>query len=218
MCSSDLPIPDNVKKDEKGIYRYPNGQRWVDRAALKFPPPRPQPRKLFKFESENRIAHMLKLDPSRIIPSTLGRRKPFDEKFVEDFKASLKDTLVIDKEDTPEEAELRKATIETKAELKARMDAGEDIAKIMNDSLKEIERLCQYQDDLKKMVRKAAADETINDESLKDYVDAANLMLEKQGLPKLTMPNLTGRRAMLEAMRERRLKAEREAATKGGSK
>lgn len=204
LTKKGTPIPDKVQPDARGVYRYPNGQRWVDPNDLHIVR-HPKPRVLFKHTSENQIALMLQLDPTRMAPFLVGRRRPYDKRFVEDFKASLKDTpVVIDKDDTPEEAEIRRATLETKEELRARMEAGEDIAQIMNDSQKELDRLCQYHDDLRKQVREIISNPDVSNEDVEDFVTAANKLLERQGIKKFTMPNLVNRQAGILIMRERR--------------
>ena len=208
LTKKGTPIPDKVQPDERGILRYPNGQRWVDPNDLHIVE-HPKPRLLFKHTSENQIAVMLRLDPTRMAPFLIGKRRPYDERFVNDFKESLKETpLLIDKEDTPEEAALRKAVIETKMELRERMEAGEDIAKIMNDTQKELDRLCQYHDDLKKEIRAAMDNPELTDADVEDYVKAANQLLEKQGIKQFTMPKLINRQARLLMMKERRAKLE----------
>lgn len=203
VTKKGTPIPDRVQKDEHGVYRYPNGQRWVDPKNLNIVK-HPKPRLLFKHTSENQIAVMLRLDPARMAPFLIGRRMPYGDRFIKDFVDSLDDTVVYDKNDTPEEAELRKAVLETKAELKAAMDRGEDIAKIMNDTQKELDRLCQYHNDLKKLVKEAVDNPEFSDKDVEDYVTAANEMLKKQGLNGLTMPNLVNRQARLLMMSERK--------------
>lgn len=204
LTKKGTPIPDRVQKDARGVYRYPNGQRWVDPKDLNIVK-HPKPRLLFKNTSENQIAVLLRLDPTRMAPFLIGRRLPYGERFVKDFVKSLDETPVVyDKNDTPEEAALRQAVIETKAELKAAMDRGEDIAKIMNDTQKELDRLCQYHNDLKKMVKEAVDNPEFTDKDVEDYVTAANEMLKKQGLKGLTMPNLVNRQARLLMMKERK--------------
>lgn len=203
VTAKGTPIPDGVEKDERGIWRYPGGQRWVDVATLKFPPKK-ESRKLFKHSSENRIAAMLQMDPARMLPFLAGRRKAFDQSFADDFKASLNDPIEPDEKDTPEEAALRQAVIETKADLKARMDAGEDVVQIMNDTQKELDRLCQYQSDLKKLVQKAINNPEYSDQDAQDCLDAANEMLERNGMSKMTMPGLHMRQTRLKIQAERR--------------
>ena len=205
LSKKGTPIPENVQPDERGVLRYPGGLRWVDTNDL-HKVQHPRKRKLFTHFSDNQIANILTMDPVRMPVFMVGKRSKFDDRFVEDFKASLTNPEIIDKNDTPQEAEVRKAVNETKAELKARMDAGEDIAKIMNDAQAELDRLCLYRNELKKEIDRVNRDETISDADVEDYVRAANLMLEKQGIKTFAIPKLMKRQARLQLLRERRAK------------
>ena len=195
------PIPDKVQPDERGIMRYPNGQRWVDPHDLHIVE-HPKPRKLFKRTCDNQIAIILTLDPSKMAPHLIGRRHPYGDDFIKDFHDSLYDTYEDNPDDTAEEAEIRRAVMDTREELKAAMDRGEDIAKLMNATQDELDRLCQYQATLKQELREIEYDEDVSDEDFEDYVKAANRMLEKQGLTGLTMPNIATRQAKLIKLRE----------------
>ena len=205
LSKKGTPIPENVQPDERGVLRYPGGLRWVDTNDL-HRVQHPRKRKLFTHACDNHIANILTMDPVRMPVFMVGKRIKFGDRFVEDFKASLSNPEIIDKNDTPEEAEVRKAVNETKAELKARMDAGEDIAKIMNDAQAELDRLCLYRNELKKEIDRVNRDETISDADVEDYVRAANMMLEKQGIKTFAMPKLMKRQARLQLLRERRAK------------
>ena len=195
------PIPDNVHPDERGIMRYPNGQRWADPNDLHIVK-HPQKRKLFKRTCDNQLAIMLTLDPSKMAPFLIGKRRPYGDSFIKDFHDSLYDTYEDDPDDTEEEKAVRKMVMETRAELKAAMDRGEDIAKLMNATQDELDRLCQYQDTLKKELQTIQYDESVSDSDFEDFVKAANQMLEKQGLKGLTMPNVITRQARIKKMKE----------------
>lgn len=194
-------IPDNVQPDERGIMRYPNGQRWVDPNDLHIVK-HPQKRKLFKRTCDNQLAVLLTLDPTKMAPFLIGKRRPYGDAFIKDFNDSLYDEYKPDPDDTEEEAAVRKMVLETRAELKAAMDNGEDIAKLMNSAQEELDRLCQYQNDLKKELQAIEYDENVSDEDFEDFVKAANKMLEKQGLKGLTMPHIITRQARIQKMKE----------------
>ena len=195
------PIPDNVHPDERGVMRYPNGQRWADPNDLHIVK-HPEKRKLFTRTCDNQLAIILTLDPSKMAPFLIGKRRPYGDAFIKDFHDSLYDKYEADPNDTEEEAAIRQMVIETRAELKAAMDRGEDIAKIMNDTQEELDRLCQYQEDLKNELKAIQYDETVSDEDFEDFVNAANTMLEKQGLRGLTMPSILTRQARIQKMKE----------------
>ena len=195
------PIPDNVHPDARGIMRYPNGQRWADPNDLHIVK-HPEKRKLFTRTCDNQLAIMLTLDPSKMAPFLIGQRRPYGDKFIKEFNDSLFDKYEPDPNDTEEEATIRQMVMETRTELKAAMDRGEDIAKIMNNTQEELDRLCQYQEDLKRELKAIQYDESVSDEEFEDYVSAANKMLEKQGLSGLTMPSILTRQARIQKMKE----------------
>ena len=201
VTAKGTPIPDRVQPDERGVLRYPNGQRWADPNDLHIVK-HPQKRKLFKRTCDNQLAILLTLDPTKMAPFLVGRRRPYGDTFAKDFRESLNDTYEADPDDTEEERAVRQMVIETRAELKAAMDRGEDIAQIMNATQEELDRLCQYRDTLKKELKDIQYDETVSDEAFEDFVKAANLMLEKQGLKGLTMPSIVTRQARIQKMKE----------------
>lgn len=196
------PIPDNVQPDERGVLRYPGGLRWVDTNDLHIVK-HPRKKQLFKHHSENSIATILTLEPEKMAPFLVGRRPKFGQRFVDDFKASLYDEPEFPDDDTPEERELRNEVLAVKKEMAEAMNRGEDIAKMMNDAQEELDRLVTFHDALMKQLREIKNDETYTDNDVRDFTEAANLMLKEHGLKELSTPNLTYRQFMLQRRRER---------------
>lgn len=196
------PIPDNVQPDERGVLRYPGGLRWVDTNDLHIVK-HPRKKQLFKHHSENSIATILTLEPEKMAPFLVGRRPKFGQRFVDDFKASLYDEPEFPEDDTPEERELRNEVLAVKKEMAEAMNRGEDIAKMMNDAQEELDRLVTFHDALMKQLREIKNDETYTDNDVRDFTEAANLMLKEHGLKELSTPNLTYRQFMLQRRRER---------------
>lgn len=196
------PIPDNVQPDERGVLRYPGGLRWVDTNDLHIVK-HPRKKQLFKHHSENSIATILTLEPEKMAPFLVGRRPKFGQRFVDDFKASLYDEPEFPEDDTPEERELRNEVLAVKKEMAEAMNRGEDIAKMMNDAQEELDRLVTFHDTLMKQLREIKNDETYTDNDVRDFTEAANLMLKEHGLKELSTPNLTYRQFMLQRRRER---------------
>ena len=196
------PIPDNVQPDERGVLRYPGGLRWVDTNDLHIVK-HPRKKQLFKHHSENSIATILTLEPEKMAPFLVGRRPKFGQRFVDDFKASLYDEPEFPDDDTPEEREVRNMVLDVKKDLKAALDRGEDIAKMMNDAQDELDRLVTFHDTLMKQLKEIKLDEKYSDNDIRDFTAAANQMLKEQGLKELSTPNLTYRQFMLQRRRER---------------
>ena len=197
------PIPDGVEADEKGVLRYPGGARWLD-PNRKVDKVRYETRysRLFKRSCDRQIAGILETEPGERLFGTLMIPKNFKDEFL----ASLEDGYEYDKNDTEEDRKLKMAVYETKKDLKKRMDAGEDIVKIMKDSRAELEKLGAYREDLKQLVNEHIRDENASDDDVKDFVAAANKMLEKEGLPPIKNPSIMARQVMLKHQRERAAK------------
>jgi len=161
----------NKKLKPKDIIR-------LDRSKLSLPD------QIFPETADRDIAVLLTVEPGTEL---LGSDE-YDETFVKSFKYSLKEPIIITKDDSKEAAELKRAVNEVKIDLKARMDAGEDIAKIMTDTRRELRELGAYREDVKKIIDEVCAKPEMTKEDLHDAVDAANKMLEERGAKKIVLP------------------------------
>ena len=211
LTKKGTPIPDRVQPDEHGVLRWPGGLRWVDTNDLDIVK-HPAPRRIFKHPSENQIAMMLEMDPTKMAPFLVGHRPKFGDRFIADFNASLYEEIKINDDDPPEDVELKKAVIETKKELHEAMNRGENIAEIMNNAQKELDALCLCYQDIKHEMQKTLKDDTVSDEDAEIFIEAANKILEQKGLNKFSLPNMARRQGILAAQRERRERKAAEAA------
>lgn len=211
LTKKGTPIPDRVQPDEHGVLRWPGGLRWVDTNDLDIVK-HPAPRRIFKHPSENQIAMMLEMDPTKMAPFLVGHRPKFGDRFIADFNASLYEEIKINDDDPPEDVELKKAVIETKKELHEAMNRGENIAEIMNNAQKELDALCLCYQDIKQEMQKTLKDDTVSDEDAEIFIEAANKILEQKGLNKFSLPNMARRQGILAAQRERRERKAAEAA------
>lgn len=143
----------------------------------------------FKCQADRDVAGMMLVEPGEML---IGERE-FGEAFVERFLESLKTPIIIDDEnDTPFQKELKASVIEMRKELKARHDAGENIAEVMNETRKQLQELGLYREEIKKMVREAQQEhgEEFTEQDEKDLISAANQMLEDRGCKPLRMPKM----------------------------
>lgn len=211
LTKKGTPIPDRVQPDAHGVLRWPGGLRWVDTNDLDIVK-HPAPKRIFKHPSENQIATMLEMDPTKMAPFLVGHRPKFGDRFIADFNASLYDDIKINDDDSPEDVELKKAVIETKKELHEAMNRGENIAELMNNAQKELDALCLSYQDIKKEMQKTLKDDAVSDEDAEIFIEAANKILEQKGLTKFSLPNMARRQGILAAQRERRERKAAEAA------
>ena len=142
----------------------------------------------FKNYADRRIAGLLIRRPGEVLIGEM----PFGEDFVEEFKESLKEEIKIEEGDLPYTRSLKQAVIDARAELKRRMDAGEDIAKVMTETRKELKELGLYREELRKQVDRIREEhgDTFTEKDEQDLIDAANKMLEERGCKPLTAPKI----------------------------
>ena len=180
--------------DERGIERYPGGMR------VRRPPARTvkieiDPLHRFKHTSEAQIAGLLEVKPGSLI---VGDMK-YSYRFVEDFKESLKEPIEILDTDSEYDRQLKLDVIETKKQLKAAMDRGEDIAQIMTDTRNDLRKLGQYREELRQELHKLRAGGEYTDQDLEDLTAAANKLLADKGCRPIKMPTL-----LMRYMREKK--------------
>ena len=182
-------------RDKRGILRYEGG--------LRVPGQRPtakpielgshQP-KIFRHSAEEHISWLIDM---KIGEPIIGDYE-YGEHFLKSFMESLKEPIEILDTDDAVTRDLKKAVEETKEDLRKRMDAGEDIVKIMNDTMNEYRRLARYKQDLQIELNKIRHDtENYTDQDVVDFTMAANELLKKNGLPPLSMP-----RAVMRSLRK----------------
>lgn len=172
-------------RDERGILRYEGG--------LRVPGQRPtaepivlgshQP-KIFKHSAEEHISWLLEMKVGEPVIGDMT----YGDAFLKSFKESLDEPIEILDTDDEETRELKEAVIETKQELKERMEAGEDIAQIMTDTRNEFQRLGRFKHELQMQLHEIRNDtENYSDQDVEDFVSAANMMLKDHGIPPIKM-------------------------------
>ena len=134
----------------------------------------------FDFQSEKEIICLLTVEPG----DTLLGDGNYGPEFERDFLKSLTQPIIVTKDDTPEQAEWKKMMIETKIDLKARMDAGESISEIMSSTRKEYQRLAEMKDFLADEIRSLRNKDGVTVQDIETCIDAANQMLESRGVAK----------------------------------
>ncbi len=150
---------------------------------------------IFEARSENSIAALLTVPPGS---SAVGDPE-YERWFTKDFLKSLEAPIIVSEDDTPEQAQLKRDMIATKIELKARYDAGEDIAKIMSDTRKELQQLSVYRSEIETVFREAINKPGITEKEIDDFIESANIMLENKGVAPIKLGPLAKRRLVRKA-------------------
>jgi hypothetical protein len=165
---------------------------------------RPIEERIFTNSADQKIAGLLLLKPGEMLigdPSSL-----FGRGFTRAFLKSLEAPIIIGKDDDEATADLKRAVIDSKIEIKARYDAGEDIGKLMTEEYNELQSLGLFREELKDQIAKLARDKSLGNEDMEDFIKAANIMLEARGGSPLQMPRFAARRFLLERQRNERIK------------
>lgn len=142
---------------------------------------------IFDHSSENDIAGFLTMESGETLVGTPS----YERWFVKDFLKSLETPIIVTKDDTPEQAALKREMIEVKIDLKARHDAGEDIAAIMTATHDEYQRLAEYKDTIWELLREARRNPDATDQDIEDFITAANVQLESKGIAPIELGPVT---------------------------
>lgn len=157
---------------------------------------KPIEERIFTNSADQKIAALLLLEPGEIM---IGDASSFFGKgFTRSFLRSIETPIVVTKNDDEFTANLKRAVIDTKLELKVRYDEGEDIAQLMLKERNELQALGLYREELKEEIHKLARDKSLSEEAMQDFINAANKMLEERGGKPLEMPRFAARRFLLQ--------------------
>ena len=138
--------------------------------------PRPQDKLPFNNLPDNEIASVLSIKPGEsaiIVPLPYD----FDQRFIK----SLSDPITIDDDDSPEQIALKERVIEARKVLADALGNGESPRDILMEERKNLNRLMHIRDNYNRIVREQIANGA-SDKEIVDTVEAANLLLEKEGI------------------------------------
>lgn len=194
--------------DERGILRYEGGARVYKnkdkRVVINAAPHDNMPH--FKYRSEYEIATLLTVQPGQ----TLHGRREYDEAFKQDFINSLLEPIQYDKSDDEQARELKAAVEDQKHNLAQRIKNGENLETILFEARAELQRLASYKRDVQRLIIEQLRNAGNSDEDIEDVLQAANMLLENQGIEPIKADGLLRGRLRLLQVEERRklLKAE----------
>ena len=153
-------------------------------------------KQLFKTLPDKKIQRLLNVQPGQVILGTAT----YDERFVKSFLKSLETPIEFADDDTPEDREMKQAVIDVRKELKEAYDRGEDIAQIMRDTEKQLHEQAAYRVKLQHEIAVYRQSGEHSEQDVKDYIDAANLILKDNGMEPLKLKQLWFHKAKIESM------------------
>ena len=137
---------------------------------------------VFTNQFEGYVADILTLEPGeRILDTTL------DDEFDKSFKEALEKPIQIGKDDTEDVVALKRAVLETTAEVRKRVLSGERPQDIIVDAMLELNKIADYRDDLQAAFNKYLVTESDPKEIIR-YRDEANAILDEYGAQHLEAP------------------------------
>jgi len=141
--------------------------------------------KTFPNYSDVAIAELLTMESGE---SMIGDSKDYYRRFDKVFAKSLETPIEIAEDDSDEVKDLKQSVIEVRNDLKARMDAGEDIREVMRQTRDQMRELSLYRKELEdQVVRLASEGDGFTQKDLDDLVGAANTMLKDRGAKPLVL-------------------------------
>ena len=133
---------------------------------------------IFKHSAENTLAGLLSMKAGDILVG----EPDYQGSFAESLRRSMEDPIKIEETDTPEEVEVKQAVIEAKEALKAAMERGEDVEKIIVDARRECQDLARAKQIMMADVYHFVDKKAVTQEDVETFVEAANKLLESKGI------------------------------------
>ena len=147
---------------------------------------------IFDYKSENRIAALLCAKPGT---AKIGRIK-MDRSMTDDFIESLKHPIIPTAEDDDFTKDLKRQMNQVKIDLKERIDNGEDLGRIIEDTEDEMRKLSMFKRDLIKNLHGLIKNGNQTQEDIEIFKEAANKMLEEKGIAPLKFTDITEEKLM----------------------
>lgn len=169
-------------RDEQGILRWNSGCRAPDPTRKALPvyyASSYQKPSVFSNYCDRVVAGLLRRRPGSL---SLGRVDYYDKELEEEYRASLATPIRIEPGDTGATRRLKEAVIAARREIAERMGAGESLGDILSGADKELRRLHEYKRNLESEIADIIEKGELSAEDVEDVVNAANVMLEQEGL------------------------------------
>ena len=146
---------------------------------------------IFNTYVDNDLASLLTFEAGSTIVGDPG----YERWFTKAFLKSLETPIIVDENDTPEQAQLKKDVIALKIELKSRYDAGEDIVEIMRNTHEEFQNLAIAKEEIERSARELIkSGNNLTEKDIDDIISAANIMLDQNGIAPIKLGPIARRR------------------------
>ena len=157
------------------------------------PPDKDQPKAkhgkyhIFETRADNEIAFVLATEPGTMVIGNRSVGPDFESRFLK----SLEKPIIVSKDDSEYEQNLKRAVIEAKLNLKDALDRGEDIGKIMDEARDELQKMARYRAQLEKEATVLLHRGEIGAADAEDVIKAVNKMLEDKGIAPIELNSMS---------------------------
>ena len=157
------------------------------------PPDKDQPKAkhgkyhIFETRADNEIAFVLATEPGTMVIGNRSVGPDFESRFLK----SLEKPIIVSKDDSEYEQNLKRAVIEAKLNLKDALDRGEDIGRIMDEARAELQKLARYRAQLEKEATVMLHRGEIGAADAEDVIKAVNKMLEEKGIAPIELNSMS---------------------------
>lgn len=157
------------------------------------PPDKDQPKAkhgkyhIFETRADNEIAFVLATEPGTMVIGNRSVGPDFESRFLR----SLEKPIIVSKDDSEYEQNLKRAVIEAKLNLKDALDRGEDIGRIMDEARAELQKLARYRAQLEKEATVMLHRGEIGAADAEDVIKAVNKMLEEKGIAPIELNSMS---------------------------
>ena len=140
----------------------------------------------FEYDSEELIADLLEIVPGTPMFGEL----PYGKRFNEDFKQAIMQKVKINPDDDEYTVALKKQVQAVKDDFKQILIDGGDVGEEMRKARNELKELGMFKESLKRELFDLRKSGQYSSDDMKDFIAAANKMLESKGLQPLKVPRV----------------------------
>lgn len=140
----------------------------------------------FVYDSEELIANLLEIEPGTPMFGEL----PYGKRFNEDFKQAIMQKVKINPDDDEYTVALKKQVQAVKDDFKQILIDGGDVGEEMRKARNELKELGMFKESLKRELFELRKSGQYSSDDMKDFIAAANKMLESKGLQPLKVPRV----------------------------
>ena len=147
--------------------------------------------------SKNRAENELAILSCLPVGTPVIGSRDYDETFMADLQQALIEKTEILPDDPEDVKYYKESVIATKKQLREMLKNGEDIQKVLTDTRKQLQDLGVYKMQLEREIGKIQREaekeggRELTDDEVKDFVKAANKMLEEKGIEPFEFNDLT---------------------------